>query len=88
MQWIGIVLMIVALILIIVDAGLLTPAVIAASPTSGAHQIVGILVAVMAISQPVFACCRNGIGNVVSRSFGCYDVECDVNVLLHSCLCC
>ena len=52
--------MVTSLGLIIADAGLLTSAVAAASPTGGAHQIIGIIVAILALSQPVFACCRNG----------------------------
>ena len=59
-QYVGVILMVVALVIIIVDAGVLTPEVMAVSATGGAHQIVGIIVAVLAVSQPVFAFCRNG----------------------------
>ena len=66
-QWIGVVLMIISLVIIVVDAGVLNAAVIEASTTSGAHQIVGIIVATLAISQPVFAFCRNGCGDITKE---------------------
>jgi hypothetical protein len=59
-QWVGVLLVVAALVVILVDAGALTAAKIAASPTSGAHQIVGILAVTLTVSQPVFAFCRNG----------------------------
>ncbi len=59
-QWVGVLVMIAALVIICVDAGVLSSAVVAASSTSGAHQIIGIIVIALAVSQPVFAFCRKG----------------------------
>lgn len=61
MQYTGVVLMLVAIIVIFIRAGPMTAEYLATTHSRGAHEIIGITSFALTLCQPVFAFCRNGI---------------------------
>ena len=59
-RYIGVILMIVAIIAIFVRVGPMTADYLAGTYSGGAHEIIGILSFALTLAQPVFAFCRNG----------------------------
>ena len=76
MQWIGVILMLISIIVIFVQAGPMTATYLGLTYSGGAHEVVGIIAFALALSQPVFAFCRNGVNETdEQRKEKCHNVR-------------